>query len=275
VSPLANFFTEDVLRAEAQDDPALRDFYDIFHHRLIAFVYRARERATAWAEIRVDATDRVTRRSAWLAGLSGSERSLGMTPDRWLGLARLSTRRGRTKTMLEAALALTFPALHIDVVDFVRRDVRLSNGGRSALGVRNVELGRRARLGSHLPRQSGFVRIRLGPVDGEAFRRLLPGQPDHGRVQAIMSSVSGGLLDSEMEVEMSSEAGLRARLGGNRSRLGHGALVARAGHAHGARWVRVPLSDGAAGGRPVLEVVAAPASRRDPIAEAPSSSSFP
>ena len=40
VSPLATFFTEDILRDRAQDGSSLGAFYDLFHHRLLALAPR-------------------------------------------------------------------------------------------------------------------------------------------------------------------------------------------------------------------------------------------
>jgi type VI secretion system protein ImpH len=44
VSPLASFFTEDVLHADSQDQNILAAFYDVFHHRLLSLLYRALQR---------------------------------------------------------------------------------------------------------------------------------------------------------------------------------------------------------------------------------------
>ena len=88
VSPLANYFTEDVLRAESLDETALRSFYDLFHHRLIAFVYGAHLRAAPSWEVRADGTDRISRRSLELSGAPRPpEGKLGLSTLHWGGLA--------------------------------------------------------------------------------------------------------------------------------------------------------------------------------------------
>jgi type VI secretion system protein ImpH len=257
VSPLANYFTDDVLRAESIDEQSLRGFYDVFHHRLIAFVYGAELRASAWAEIRRDGADRITRRSLFFAGVGSRPESVaGLAPRQWLGLARVVGRRSRTRDALEAALAIGFPGTPIRVVDFIARDVQLPADVRSQLGVKNVELGRGARLGARLVGQTGLLRLIVGPVDRAGFNALLPGTPAHVRLRAIVDSVTGGLLDADAEIEVRAGEEPRARLGDRYgTRLGVNALVVRPRADRSLR-IRVPLTDDAGAGRPAFEVPA-------------------
>ncbi len=258
VSPLANYFTDDVLRAESLDEESVRAFYDLFHHRLIAFVYSAELRASAWAEIRADGSDRVTRRSLNFAGLTARPAGeAGLAPRQWLGLARVMGRRPRTRDALERALAVGFPGTPIRVIDFLTRDVALPASERSQLGVRNVDLGRGARLGARLLRQSGLLRLVVGPVDRAAFDALLPGTVNHSRLRAIVDSVTGGMLDVDAEIEIRRGEEPRARLGARYgTRLGSNTLVVRP-RTDRSLLVRVPLTGDAAGGRPVFAVAAA------------------
>ena len=269
VSPLATFFTEDVLRSDAQDDKALRAFYDVFHHRLIALLYRALARAVPGAEVRARGDDRVTLRSLAMVGLVPVSASAGVssvpgtppravTPREWLGAARALGRRPRSRDALEAALRLALPHLPSTVFDFVPRDVPLAEDQRAQLGVANVTLGRGARLGRHLLRQSGLVRVAVGPVDRASFDGLMPGGVDHARLRGAVDAVLGGLLDAEVEIEIACGAEPRARLGGGGgggagggggggggTRIGRTALVVRPRTSVPVR-ARVALTDDAA-----------------------------
>lgn len=257
VSPLANYFTEDVLRAESFDEVALRYFYDVFHHRLIAFVYGAHLRAAPSWEVRADGTDRVTRRSlALTASPRPAEGIYGLSALQWGGLARVVGRRPRTRAALEAALALAFPNMPIRIFDFLGRDVNLPSNERAQLGVRNVTLGRGARLGSRLLRQTGLVRLAAGPVARMAFDALLPGGSDHARLRAIVDSVTGGMLDADAEIQLAVGEEPRVQLGAKHARLGGAAVLARPRTMRDLR-VRIPLTGDVRGGR--LALVAPPA----------------
>jgi type VI secretion system protein ImpH len=251
VSPLANYFTEEVLRADSLDEASLRSFYDLFHHRLIAFVYGAHLRAAPSWEVRGDGTDRVTRRSlALTASPRPAEGAAGLSALQWGGLARILGRRPRSRSALEAALVLAFPTMPVRILDFLSRDVALPSRERAQLGVCNVTLGRGARLGSRLLRQTGLVRLTAGPLGRAAFDALLPGGPDHARLRTVLDSVTGGMLDADADLQVAFGEEPRARLGRRfGTRLGGAAVLTRPRTA-GALRVRVPLSgDGAAGGR--------------------------
>jgi type VI secretion system protein ImpH len=253
VSPLANYFTDDLLRAESLDETSLRRFFDLFHHRLIGFVYAAQLRAAPSWEVRADGSDRVTRRSIALANAARpSGGGIGLTAPQWCGLARILGRRPRSRDALEAALALAFPGTPVRVLDFLPRDLELPARERAQLGVRNVTLGRGARLGSTLLRQTGLVRLAVGPLGRSAFDLLLPGAADHARLRAIVDSITGGLLDADAELQLAVGEEPRVRLGRRfGTRLGGVAVLTRPRAAHPLR-VTVPLTGGAEGARPAV-----------------------
>jgi type VI secretion system protein ImpH len=227
VSPLANYFTEDIIRAESFDDRSLRAFYDLFHHRLVGLLYRALLRATPSAEIQLGGSDRTTARSVAGAGVPARFARPGALPTlQWLGIAPIFTRRPRGRDALEAALALAAPGVPIRVVDFVSRDVSLPESERAQLGVQHVTLGRGARLGRRLLRQTGLVRLAVGPVDRATFETLVPGGVSHERLRSAVDHVTGGLVEADMDIAITCGEEPRAQLGRG-SRLGGTALVAR------------------------------------------------
>jgi type VI secretion system protein ImpH len=263
VSPLANYFSEDVLRDESQDDRTLRDFYDVFHHRLIAFVYLAHRRAEPWCEVRIDGDDRASARSLALAGRLPRPHSAPKPPGdlgdtlppgarmdaplrlrHELALARTFARSGSGRDRLEAALALAFPGVPMTLLDFLARDLLLARDSRTQLGVYNATLGRGARLGRHMPAQTGLLRVLVGPVDRETYEAFLPSGHEFPRLSQLVAALTGGMLDCEAEIEIRCGDEPRARLGAaHGSRLGATALVGRPRVDRAVR-VRVPVNAG-------------------------------
>jgi type VI secretion system protein ImpH len=269
VSPLANYFTEDVLRAESLDDRTLRAFYDFFHHRLVTLLYRALLRATPAAEVHVLGGDRTTTRSIGAAGVPARDaRKDALPPTRWLGIAPIVSRRIRGKDALEAAIGLALPGVPFRIVDFVARDVPLPSSERAQLGVQHVDLGRSARLGRRLLRQTGLVRLAVGPVDRATFDALAPGGVSHDRLKSVVDHITGGLIETDMDIAVTVGDEPRARLGrAYGTRLGATALLARP-RIDRPMSVRVKLSgDAAAPAEEPEEAAPAPslpASPRDP-----------
>lgn len=231
VSPLAAFFTEDLLRADAADGPTLSAFYDLLHHRLLALTFRALARSRpAFGAVR-SGNDPLTRRALSTLGLGPKRAEAPLSSLALLGRARLLARRPRGREALEQALALAFPRLRVAVTDFVERRVALPREQRFCLGQSNHQLGRETRLGRHRQAQSDRIRLRLGPVDRPTFERLLPGGPDHRALLRVVREITGGLVDVEVEIEVERGEEPRASLGrpGGAStsgaRLGRSALV--------------------------------------------------
>lgn len=223
VSPLASFFTEEVLRADAQET-SLGAFYDLFHHRLLALCYRALRRSRLAASIRKAGDDDLSRRALAVVGLTPKRREGALSTLALLGRSRVLTRRARTRDALEAALALAFPSLRIRIVDFFPRRVRLTEDQRLRVGIRNHRLGAQARLGRHMLGQSDLLRLCIGPVDRATFELLLPGARENVRLCALVDDMTGGMLDAEVEIEIRAGHEPRAALG---QRLGVGARLGR------------------------------------------------
>jgi type VI secretion system protein ImpH len=227
VSPLAAFFTEDLLRADAADGPTLGAFYDLLHHRLLALTFRALARRRPVFGVSRAGNDPLTVRALATLGLGPKRADAPLSTLALLGRGRLLARRPRGREALEQALALAFPRLRVAVADFVERRVSLPREQRFSLGRANHALGRETRLGRHRQAQSDRIRLRLGPVDRPAFERLLPGGPDHRALLRVVREITGGLLDVEVELEVLRGEEPRASLGNPGRRSASGAALGR------------------------------------------------
>ncbi|MCL2725579.1 MAG: type VI secretion system baseplate subunit TssG [Polyangiaceae bacterium] len=254
VSPLANFFTEDVLRAEGLDNGALASFYDLFHHRLLALCHRALSRNIPTATIRRAAPDTFTSRALALSGLLPKRPDAPLSSVAMLGRSRILARRPRGRAALQAAIDLGFAGWGIVVVDFFPRRVRLADDQRTRLGRCHHRLGHEARLGRHMDGQAGLVHLRVGPVNREKLDALMPGGKEHARLRALVDERAGGVLDVQLEVEMICGEEPRTVLGGRPpfgTRLGVMSLVRRLNPDRPVR-VLIPLTEGIDDQRPAF-----------------------
>jgi type VI secretion system protein ImpH len=240
VSPLASFFTEEVLRAEAHDGGSLGAFYDLFHHRLLALCYRALQRnRLAWT-LRSEGDDELTGRALAVVGLPPKRKDAPLSSVALLGRARVLAGRPRSRQALEVALALAFPNWRIRIGDFYPRRLRLGDDERLRLGVQNHRLGVETRIGVLMQGQSDLLRLCIGPVDRTTFETLLPGAPGNTRLRSVVEDITGGMIDADVEVEILAGHEPRASLGKG-ARLGRSSLVRRSGSLRTLR-MRVPLN---------------------------------
>jgi type VI secretion system protein ImpH len=256
VSPLASFFTEDVLRAQAQDSSTLGAFYDLFHHRLLALCYRAIRRSRLAWSIHRSGNDALTGRALASVGLWPRQDDAALSSLAMLGRARILARRPRSRQALEAALALAFPSLPVEIVDFFPRRVRLADEQRLRVGKGNHRLGAETRIGRNMTGQSDLVRLRIGPVDRATFELLLPGARENVRLRKVVDGITGGMLEVEAEIEIRQGDEPRASLG-RRSGAAGGSRLGRSSlglHSQSTRSLHARLSLGAndAGARPTF-----------------------
>ncbi|HEY2407211.1 MAG TPA: type VI secretion system baseplate subunit TssG [Polyangiaceae bacterium] len=254
VSPLSAAMLEDVLQAEANDEPSLRAFYDLFHHRIASLFFRAWKKYRFAASFRVGGDDIFTRRALAFVGID----SAGPTPDSGLGpleqlalapLLALRVRSGRTlEVVLRRAIGPLAPGAHIWVEPFVQRRVEIDQEERVALGVRSTTLAVDMVIGPSVMDQSGRFRVHIAPVSHDVYESLMPGGRHYSRVRNVIEFFSRGHLEAELEVEVEGKSSGFV-LGSERSsRLGATTQLGEAG-AHALR-MRVLLSENLAEAKP-------------------------
>jgi type VI secretion system protein ImpH len=256
-APLPDWVAELLLQQERHQDPGLRDFLDIFHHRLLALLYRVRLHYRPWLDpallgsgshntgsqssTRPDlsrARNAMAQRLLSFAGLGLPELQgrLGIPDEELLPFAGLLWHRPRSVHGLTRILEY---ALGVPVAARENRGVwrTLEPEDRTHLGSRrpipgqprspdpghNHVLGRTAILGRRVWDAQGRFDLILGPLTLVQFERLLPGQPDLHRLAAMVRFYSGDLMDVGIELHLQPEQAPAARLGA--ARLGWDAWV--------------------------------------------------
>lgn len=180
LGPLPAPFTEMLLKRAWNQDFAFRDFLDIFNHRLLSLLYRARKRhRPGFSWVRPD-QDPYARAGFALIGL-GTPRLQGRmeVEDRvLLRYAGLLARRARSAVGLEVIVADHF-GVGVRCTQLLGRWLELGEDQQTAIGVtgRNRELtalGAGAVLGSRAWDQTGRFEIGLGPLTLNQFLDFLP-----------------------------------------------------------------------------------------------------
>lgn len=221
ISPLAPAMAEDILHS-ADDGGSLREFYDIFHHRIISLFYRAWKKSRMYASFRTDGDDRLTRRMLAFVGVDafGGAAQLGLPPSDLLSLAPLLGVRTRSARTLGIVLERVFPGVGIAVDSFRERRVVLTSDQRANLGVMNGTLGQNFTIGRSVVDRSGRFGVAIGPVDYELFEALLPGGKHHTKLREAVHQFTRGVLEAEVEVLLKEDQTPRFSLGSRGAMLG-------------------------------------------------------
>jgi len=175
-TPLPLYMAEEAAH-EDPDNAPLREFLDLFHHRLLSLLYRIECRYRVTRELTSSCTDQWSRRILALAGFDTYERSWpGLLPPwRLLRIAPLLISRVRTAERLEMALqdvlAEDLEGARVTVRQFVGRWVDID--ARTRLGRAHHQLGRNMLLGSKAFDRMGRFQVEIGPLSPRAYRRLM------------------------------------------------------------------------------------------------------
>jgi type VI secretion system protein ImpH len=214
------------LRVRAKDT-ALRDFLDIFNHRLLSFAYRTRLESRPGL-LDVPPIDTPTAKIALsLAGVgSPAFRDLpGIQLGALIPFTSLLVGQRRTVVGLERLLRSYFD-LPFQVRQFRGRWEYLAESEHTRLGAvgRNNCLGTDAVLGSRFWDQSAATEVVIGPLSLEDFRRCLPGQDRFEPLKHLLFVYLGPEVATKIRLVLDREDVPATRLTadgeGTRSQLG-------------------------------------------------------
>lgn len=175
-------------RDKPGDSNATRDFYDIFHHRLISLFYRS------WTKYRYYITfddpdrDRVTEYLLRMIGIPpGCETdSIGVDPVKMIRYAGALTQHPRSAVMLEGVVSDYIDGIETHVDQFSSRWVPVPEEDQNRSGVVNSRLGVDLTVGDWVYDLSGAFNLAIGPLDWETYKRFLPGRRAHTEVRSLV-----------------------------------------------------------------------------------------
>ncbi len=171
------------------DTNAVRDFYDIFHHRLISLLYRS------WTKYRYcvlfdDAErDRLTEYLLHMIGLSPDreDRSVGVDPVRMIRYAGALTQHPRSAVTLEGVVSDYLGGLRTQVEQFTSRWVPVMEADQNRTGTANSRLGVDLTVGEWVYDLSGAFNLAIGPLDWDTYNQFLPGREAHAEVRSLVN----------------------------------------------------------------------------------------
>lgn len=178
---LPRYYTELLLQRVQAGDYALRDFLDLFNHRLISLFYRAWEKHQCVVGYERAADTGEEDRFASLLysvlglGTEGVRRGLGDDASSMLRYAGLIVQRPRSAHALQQCLADAFQ-VPVRIRQFIGMWLPLEPEDWTRLGHAGANnlLGQTAIAGTTVWDQQAKFGVRLGPLDFETFCRLLP-----------------------------------------------------------------------------------------------------
>ena len=189
-------------RARARD-PALRDFLDIFNHRMISLFYRAWQKSRITAMYEQDRRDRLTEHLLDFLGLGHEKLSnrFGVADESLLFYTGLLFAQQRPAVALEQMLADYFD-VPVEIEQFVGGWYPLSASTQCLMDDEGVssQLGVGAVVGDEVWDQQARVRVRIGPLSREQYDEFLPTGSAYQPLRALTRFFSDDQFDFEVQL---------------------------------------------------------------------------
>lgn len=194
----------DAQAAEEGDPDPLRDFLDIFHHRLLSLFYGAWERSHFYVPFERQEEDRVSARLLDLIGLGtpGLRRKMSVRDDALLFYCGLLGIQQRSAVALEHLLEDYF-GVPVEVLQFHGGWYGLSESSQCRLdddeGLAG-SLGEGTVVGDEIWDPQARVRIRVGPLSREKYDDFLPGGPAYEALAGFTRFFGDGHYDFDLQL---------------------------------------------------------------------------
>ncbi|MFT5442474.1 MAG: type VI secretion system protein ImpH [Myxococcota bacterium] len=208
-------YAEEIRRLARDKNTALRDFIDVFNHRMISLFYRAREK-----NFPTLAYDRGGNDNAFEHALSGV---LGIGTPGLSGQLSLDDRMILGRGGLIASHPIGVSALEglirsvfgqpVEIEQFCPAQYPIEADDRNGLGFANSVLGEDLYLGSEITLVQSRIRIRLGPMSREAYEEFLPHHLGFQRLSDLVHLAVGEELDFEVCLSLRADEVPTVRLG--------------------------------------------------------------
>lgn len=198
------YYTELVAgRVQARDN-TLRDFLDIFHHRLLSLFYRAWQKYRYLVGFEQGDGDRFSQYLFDVIGLgtNGLRGRQEIADTSLLYYAGLLAQEPHSATALEQMLADYF-GVDVQVEQFLGAWYRLSGNAQCKLDDTELEsqqVGFGAVVGDEVWDPQARVRLVLGPLTLRQYLDFLPSGTAFGPLRAIVRLFAGDELDFEMQL---------------------------------------------------------------------------
>lgn len=226
------YYTEMIVDRVRQKDYALRDFLDIFNHRMVSLFYQAWEKYRFTIAYERGERDRFSHHLMDLIGMGSKrlENRLTLRDDSLLFYAGMLSLHARSAAVLQRIIWDYFD-VPVEVQQFVGAWHRLNESNLCRFetsfdgkgGTASEQLGGGAIVGDEIWNQQSGVRIKLGPLSLDEYLDFLPSGTAHEPLKILAKFVARGELDFEVQLILKKDEVPPCQLeaaDGSRPRLG-------------------------------------------------------
>jgi type VI secretion system protein ImpH len=185
-------------------DAAMRDFFDLFNHRMISLFYQAWEKYRFSIPYERGERDRFSHHVLALLGLAtpGLQDRQQVPDDALLFYSGLLSSHARSSEGLKQLLTDYFD-VPVEVEQFVGAWYAVDRDAQCCLGEglsESGQVGLGAVVGDEIYDRQARVRVRFGPLTLAQYNDFLPGGEGYRHVRSLTTFYAGGEYDVELQL---------------------------------------------------------------------------
>lgn len=225
---LPHYYTVLVMDRLRVKDRVLRDFLDLFNHRLISLFYRAWEKYHYGVAYERGGLDPFSRNLLDLAGLGtkGLQNRLEVRDETVVFYAGLLAQKPRSAVGLEQLLSDYFH-VPVKVQQFVGAWYKIDTGTQCQLEEWGYQVSRQlsigALVGDEIFSHQSKIRLRIGPLTLGQYKDFLPDGTAYGPLRSLVRFWAGDTMEYEVQLILQRDSVPPCNLGdadGEAPRLG-------------------------------------------------------
>jgi type VI secretion system protein ImpH len=206
---LPHYYTELVITRVRAKDYALRDFFDIFNHRVIALFYQAWQKYRFTVAYERGERDRFSHHLLDLVGLGteGLQNRQAVADDSLIYYAGLLAQWPRSACALRQVLTDYFN-VPVEIEQFAGGWFKLDKETQCCFEDGNTfseQLGVGAVVGDEIWDQQSSVRVKLGPLTLTEYRDFLPNGTAFTPLRGLLGFFAGAEFDFEVQLILKRE----------------------------------------------------------------------
>ncbi|MBU0699820.1 type VI secretion system baseplate subunit TssG [bacterium] len=203
VAPTPVYFTELVSSSSSSDikRSSLKDFLDIFNHRLISLYYRAWKKYRYYLTFQSNGNDPISEHLLSLFGMDMdvSIQAAGLPIVQLIKYAGILSMRVRSTSGLRTLVSDFFGGITVRIDEFLPQWVSISEDYQNKLGMKNSRLGIDFSLGNQVLDRSGRFRVIIGPISLARYESFLPDTEQFKTLQWLITMYVSYRLEFEVK----------------------------------------------------------------------------
>jgi type VI secretion system protein ImpH len=223
---LPYWYTELVNDRIRQKDTGLKDFLDMFQHRLVSLFYLAWKKHRFTANYQPGAKDRISQYLLGLIGLGspGLADRIGVPEEALIFYSGHFSRAVSSAVSIQGAVE-HFSGVHTRLEQFIERSLALEAEDQTQIGSLNSELGVTTIVGSETKECQTKFRVNMGPMPFSEFEKFLPTGQLLRSIFALVKYMVGIEYEFEIRLILAREEIPGVALGGDTALLGWSSWV--------------------------------------------------